>query len=69
MGERGGEGCGLIGAQVGGRARIVVLCGGFRAEYTGSPLGNIEVQLENAVLGEEQLESPCDDVLLEFAER
>jgi hypothetical protein len=45
-----------------------VLRGGFRPEHARSPLGDIEVEFEDAVLGEEQLEPPRDNVLLELSD-
>src|SRR5690606_38156297 len=66
--QRRGEGGGLVQREAGRGAAEVVPGGRLRTEDSGTPLGHVEVELEDAVLGEEALEAARDDELLRLAQ-
>jgi len=67
-GEDGGELGGLAAVEVAGGGVEVVAAGGFGAVDAGAPLDDVEVELEDALLAEDELGDGDEGGLGAFAE-
>ncbi len=68
-GERGGEGGGLVGAEVGGGDAEIAAGGGFDSVDGRAELNDVEVEIEDSLLAQMCLELASQDRLADLAKR